>query len=258
MLKIIKQLEYIYSLQLLENKIKEIKKIYKYIPIIFKKKIKKIKNKKRIIKSKKKKILNYKNKILYYNEKKRFHLSLMDKYKIDKNSIINIKDLNILNKEIEYSVLKINYIDKEIIKINKKIIKIKENNQYILGRIKKLKIKNLILKNKLKKILYNIKKQIPKINRLLHYYKNKIKGYKIYKKFIYIKKKSKDNIGILSIYSNMAIENINLIIPKNIYYNLNKNNKIYYDYYTGKILISKNLSDKIKYKFKNIMNNILI
>ncbi|WGH24791.1 MAG: hypothetical protein NHF88_01005 [Candidatus Shikimatogenerans bostrichidophilus] len=248
MLKIIKQLEYIYSLQLLENKKKKINKIYKYIPKLYKKYIKNIKNKKNKIIIINKKLLYNKNKILYLNKQENIHNSLINKYQIDKNIIDNLKDLNNLNKEIEYSKLKINYINKQRKKINKNIVKINKINESILNHIDIIKYKIKIKKKKLKILLLYIKKNLPKIYKLINYYINKVKSYKIYKKFLFIKNKSIDNIGIVSIYKNKAIEGIYLTIPKYIYYKLNKNKKIFYDYYTGKILISKNLSDKIKNK----------
>ncbi|WOX79377.1 hypothetical protein [Candidatus Shikimatogenerans bostrichidophilus] len=84
--------------------------------------------------------------------------------------------------------------------------------------------------------------------------KKKIKKLELYKIYIKIKKKSKDNKGIISVNYNRIVKGVNIKIPIQKYLNILKYEKIYYDIYTGKILIDTYSTKIIKNKINNLIN----
>ncbi|WGH25705.1 MAG: hypothetical protein NHF89_01055 [Candidatus Shikimatogenerans bostrichidophilus] len=248
-----KQLKIIYSINILENKLKKIKKKIILIPGIEKKCKIKINN--LIIKKKlyKKVLKNNKKKILILYENINNSKEIIKKYK---KQIIKIKkdiEYNLIKKEIEYKKLEIKLFKKKIknyINNNKKE-KLKLINKKILDKKKFL---NFLKKRQLKVIKKN-KIKIKKINKILFFKKKKANSLKIYKLYKLIKKKSKDNIGIVSIYKKMSVNITYLIIPKQKYFKLCLREKILYDDYTGKILIDDILSKKVNNKINKLLKN---
>ncbi|WGH25342.1 MAG: hypothetical protein NHF87_01040 [Candidatus Shikimatogenerans bostrichidophilus] len=254
MYSIKKQLEYIYSIHIFEKKIKDFKEELKFIPNLKIKKSYKIYKKKFLkYKNKYKKYINLKN---FFKKKSIKNYNLSKKYSRQKKFVTTFKDLIKLNEQIKYAILKYKLSKKRIKFCNKKIFsflkrKKKNKNKFLkfYKGIKKKKTINSKIKNDIRKKISNIKKELKS-------YIKRIKKYNIYKNYIYIKKKSKDNIGILSIYKNRSVENVYLTIPKYKYYKLCRRKKILYDYYTGKILIDDIFSKKIKNKINNkLINN---
>ncbi|MDH3004981.1 MAG: hypothetical protein NHG06_00040 [Candidatus Shikimatogenerans sp. JK-2022] len=255
MFNIKKQLQYIYSIHLLEEDLKYNYNIFYSIPKIINHNLKKIKTCKNNKKKIKNKYIKYKNIIANYKIKKDNYNNLINKYNLQIKFITRLKEFNKLYQEKKYIKLKYKYIKKKIDNKYKIYNKLKKRIKILNKRYKiikyKVKYKNLIYN----KIYFKYKEKIYNIKKLLLNYISIIKNYKIYNKYIFIKTHSKDNIGIVTLYKKRSVENTYLTIPKYKYYYIYNKKKISYDDYTGKILIDDKFSKYIKNKIKNKLIN---
>ncbi|WGH25896.1 MAG: hypothetical protein NHG05_00935 [Candidatus Shikimatogenerans bostrichidophilus] len=174
------------------------------------------------------------------------------KFKLKKNK--NKK--YIIYEKIKYLNIKIKFYLKNIKTYRKKIKKFKKRYYICKKNIYNNYLFLKYLKNKDIKYINYLKIKLNKINIILKYFKKKVKNNKIYKKYKLLKNNTKDNIGVVSVYKNMALKNTYLILPIQIYLNLFKYNKIYYDDYTGKIIINDRISNYVNIKINKLLKNI--